>query len=128
MRDLSSSDLRMDATSFEFTLRMPGDPRLVGAVRDLTAHAASYAHLEAGAASVLASQVTAATEVAIAASGAQDTPVDFRFLREGGTLSVSIGVDAVRAAAWPTSGGNGLTVDAARHGTRETCLITQRLD
>ncbi len=118
----------MDATSFEFTLRMPGDLRLVDAVRDLTAHAASYARLEAGAASVLAAQVTAATEVAVAASGAEDAPVDVRFLRAGETLSVSIGCDAVRAAAWPTSAGNGLTVDTARHGTRETCLITQRLD
>ena len=117
----------MDATSFEFTLSMPGDARLVGAVRDLTTHAASYAKLDGARAQVLAAQVTAAAEAAIEASGAQDSPVDFRFVREGATLTVSIGLDAARGAAWPAANGGGLTVDTARQGTRETCLITQRL-
>ena len=117
----------MDATSFEFTLSLPGDTRLVGAVRDLAAHAAAYAKLEAAAAAGLARQVEAATEAAIAASGAQDAPVDVRFVREAGTLTVSIGLDADAAAAWPSSAEAGLTVEASRAGTRETCRITQRL-
>jgi hypothetical protein len=117
----------MDPTSFEFTLSMPGDARLIGAVRDLTAHAAAYARLEGAAADGLASHVTAAAEAAIDASGAQDAPVNFRFVRQGGTLTVSIGLQVARAAAWPASSREGLTVDTAREGTRETCLITQRL-
>ncbi|MDP1571481.1 MAG: hypothetical protein Q8L86_15920 [Vicinamibacterales bacterium] len=106
---------------------MPGDVRLVGAVRDLAAHAAAYAKLEARVADGLARQVAAATEAAIVASGAQDAPVDVRFVREAGTLTVSIGLDADAAAAWPPSAEAGLTVEASRAGTRETCRITQRL-
>jgi hypothetical protein len=117
----------MDSSAFEFSLSMPGDARLVGAVRDLTAHAAAYAKLEGAAADGLAAQVTAAAEAAIKASGAQDVPVDFRFVREGGTLTVSIGLDVECAADWPGSQQDGLSVDTARQGTRETCLITQRL-
>jgi hypothetical protein len=35
----------MTPTSFEFTLILPGDARLVDAVKGLTAHAAGYAQL-----------------------------------------------------------------------------------
>jgi hypothetical protein len=118
---------KMDSTAFEFSLRLPGDARLVGAVRDLTAHAATYARLEPSAADGLADQVLAATEAAVRASGAQDAPLDFHFVREGGTLTISIGVDAAVPAAWPPSAREDMAVDSARQGTRDTCLITQRL-
>lgn len=114
----------MDHRTFEFTLSLPGDPRLVDAVRDLTTHAATYAKLEAPAAEGLATQVVEATRAAIAASGAIDAPVDVRFVREDGHLRVSIGLDVVRQAAWPVASG-GRTVDTRREGARETCLITQ---
>lgn len=117
----------MDPSAFEFSLSMPGDARLVGAVRGLAAHAAAYAQLDAGAAAGLARQVEAAIEAAIAASGAQDVPVDVRFVREAGTLTISIGLDVDAAATWPPSAEAGLTVEASRAGTRETCRITQRL-
>ena len=52
----------MTPTSFEFTLTLPGDARLVDAVKGLTAHAAGYALLGDSAREGLAGQVAAATQ------------------------------------------------------------------
>lgn len=122
---MANSD--MDSTSFEFTLSVPCDERLLGAVRDLTSHAASYARLEDAAVDGLTSQVAAAARAAIEACAAPDAAVDFRFKRHGATLTVSIGLDVASAARWPASATAGLTVDTTRDGARETCLITQHL-
>lgn len=117
----------MDATSFEFTMRVPGDARLMTPVRELTAHAAAYARLTPAAAAALAAQVTAAAEAAFAASGSPDTAIDFRFRRDAGGLSVRIDLEPARAPRWPISPHAGLTVRTERHGARETCLITQHV-
>jgi hypothetical protein len=67
---------------------MPGDSRLVGAVRDLAAHAAGYAQLSAEAAQALAAQVARAAEAAIAATNSHDAPIDFRFA--GGAVAITV--------------------------------------
>jgi hypothetical protein len=112
----------MDATTFEFSLRMPGDPRLVDAVRDLAAHAAAYMKLASPAAEGLAAHVAAATRAAVEATPAG--PVDVRFTRHAGTFTVSIGLDTAQKAAWPPSAG-GLIVETSREDGRETCRISQ---
>ncbi|HXG88593.1 MAG TPA: hypothetical protein VNJ02_09685 [Vicinamibacterales bacterium] len=84
----------MTPTSFDFTLTMPGDTRLVDAVRQLAKHAATYAQLGAEAAAKLATDVQRATEEAIAATKAQDAPLVFRFSGDQTEVSVKISCDA----------------------------------
>ena len=69
----------MHPTSFQFVLSMPCDPRLVAAVRDLTAHAATYANLAADVSQRFAQKVAEATESAIDETGIHDAPIEFRF-------------------------------------------------
>jgi hypothetical protein len=78
----------MHPTSFQFVLSMPGDSRLVPAVRDLTAHAATYANLAADVTERFAQKVAEVTESAIDATGMHDTPIEFRF--DGDTRAVRV--------------------------------------
>jgi hypothetical protein len=80
----------MTPTSFEFRLTMPGDPRLVGAVRQLTAQAAGYARLSAEVGQQLAEEVERATESAIQATQADDAPIEFEFTGDQREVSVRI--------------------------------------
>lgn len=84
----------MNAASFRFTLLLPGDARLVGAVRDLTAHAAGYAGLSPGDVDALTRGVVEATEAAIAATQAAATPIQLAFTRDGSGLHVTITAEA----------------------------------
>jgi hypothetical protein len=80
----------MDPTSFRFLLTMPGDSRLVGAIRELTNQAGAYAKLPTDEAGVFVQRVAAAAESVIAATGLQDAPIEFRFYRNADTLRVTI--------------------------------------
>lgn len=79
----------MDPTSFRFTVTLPGDAQLLDAIRDLTAHAAGYAQLEAAAASAFVARVVDAARDAFGARAVED-PVAFAFDAGGGTLRVTI--------------------------------------
>jgi hypothetical protein len=119
----------MTSTSFEFTMSMPGDERLIPAVRDLAAHACAYAGLAEAASASLTSQVTATTSAAMAAARGRNGDVQFRFTRENDTLTVAVGLDSPGQASWPPTveGAEGLTVRTEREGGRETCLVIQRV-
>jgi len=80
----------MDPTSFRFLLSMPGDSRLIDVIRELTVQAGAYANLATDATDTLAQQVAAATESAIAATGVQDAPIEFRFFRSAELIRVTI--------------------------------------
>lgn len=69
---------------------MPGDKRLVGAVRQLTAHAASYAQLPAAAAESMTEDVVTATETAIASIASADGPIELRFAADADGVCVTI--------------------------------------
>jgi hypothetical protein len=97
----------MDPKSFQFVLTMPGDSRLIGAVRNLAAHAASYANLGADAGRSFVNDVAAAAESAIESTDIQDAPLEFRF---DGTA------EAIR-----------VTLRWSRNGSPETREIAQRL-
>ena len=71
-------------------LTLPGDNRLVGAVRDLTAHAATYARLSNDVCQAFASKVANEMQSAIDTTGIQDAPLEFRFDRSGDTLLVTL--------------------------------------
>jgi hypothetical protein len=86
----------MDPTSFRFVVTMPGDSRLVGVIRDLTAQAGSYAQLAGEVSGAFAQQVADATLSAIAGTGVQDAPIEFRFFRSTDILRVTI--------TWRTNG------------------------
>lgn len=88
----------MDPTSFQFRLTMPGDSRLVGAVRNLSLQAASYAKLTSEAGRAFAQNVTNATESAIESTGVQDAPIEFHFDGAAGTVRVTI--------SWPRNNGS----------------------
>jgi hypothetical protein len=77
-------------TSFQFVMSMPGDTRLVAAVRDLTAHAATYANCAADVSQRFAQQVAEATESAIGATGIQDAPIEFQFHGDARVVRVTI--------------------------------------
>jgi hypothetical protein len=86
----------MDPTSFRFLLTMPGDTRLVDVIRELTTQAATYAQLATEATSAFAQLVAKAAESAIAATGVQDAPIEFRFFRSPDVIRVTI--------TWSTNG------------------------
>lgn len=79
----------MDTTSFRFLLTMPGDPRLVSIIRELTTQAATYAKLETGDTSALAQRVTDAAEAAMA-TGIHNAPLEVRFVRNADAIRVTI--------------------------------------
>jgi hypothetical protein len=116
----------MDPTSFEFTMTMPGDPRLVATARDLAAHAAGYVRLGDQAAAALADAVEGAARAAIDATRVNDAPIEFRFARDGAELTVTIGSEVVAGASVPASAAAaGLAVEWTREGLRQTCRIRQ---
>lgn len=80
----------MEPHSFQFVLTLPGDNRLVGAVRDLTAHAATYARLSNDVCQSFANRVASEMQSAIDTTGIQDAPFEFRFDRSGDTLLVTL--------------------------------------
>jgi hypothetical protein len=86
----------MTPTSFQFTLTMPADARLVGAVRELVAQAATYGQLSADAAAAMAERVATETEKAIGKAGARDKPLEIIFGGDGQTLSVTISSNSVQ--------------------------------
>lgn len=80
----------MEPHSFQFTLTMPGDARLVPTVRELAAQVASYAKLTAEAGESFAQQVAAEAESTIAATLAPNAPLEFRFDGDARTIRVTI--------------------------------------
>jgi hypothetical protein len=120
----------MTPTSFEFTLTLPGDARLVDAVRGLTAHAAGYALLGDSARDGLASQVAAATQTAIAAARGSEAPIDVRFTGDDQAITVVISCEAQAAAPRPrstTATTDEVSVDWETEGSRHVCHIRRRI-
>jgi hypothetical protein len=116
----------MSPTSFVFTLTMPGDARLVGAIRLLAVQAATYAQLPDAKGSALASQAERAAETAIAASRSPNGPIDFRFSGDEKTVTIAVSFDAVPSAQLPRSASaDGVSVDWSAEGSRQTCHIRQ---
>jgi len=74
--------------SFEFTLTVRGDVRLVGVVRGLCAHAAGYARLAEAAGAAFCERVTRAAEEAAAAH--PDKPCRLVFDCHDGELRVTV--------------------------------------
>jgi hypothetical protein len=117
----------MTPTSFEFTLTMPGDVRLVGAVRQLTAHAAGYAQLSPEAGAALTDHVERAAEAAVEACLTRHAPIELRFSAEDGVINVHIACDAAQTSSPPRSTREkGVTVDWSKNGSRHLCHIQQR--
>ncbi len=116
---------RMDATSFQFTMTIPGDERLVGAVRDVTMHAAKYAQLSHRDIRTLVDDVLAATAVSASAAGGANGMVEFRFERTADRLDVAIEWEG-RAPSTPRgSRASGSTSTHWTHdGRRQRCLIS----
>jgi hypothetical protein len=97
----------MDPTSFQFVLTLPGDNRLVGAVRDLSAHAATYAKLPGDVIQSFARKVADEMQSAIDNTGIQDAAIEFRFSGTADALLVTL--------SW------------SRNGSRETREVRQYL-
>jgi hypothetical protein len=74
--------------SFNFTVTVPGDARLVGVVRDLCAHAVGYARLPEATGVALCERVAAAAADAVAANPHAACPLEFTCA--GGELRVSV--------------------------------------
>lgn len=118
----------MTPTSFDFTVTMPGDARLAGAIRQLAAHAAGYAQLAPEAKQHLAGHVASATEAAIAAAMADHAPIEFRFSGGEDEIEVVISCPADPSAPPPPSMVNGqVSVQWSAAGTRHVCHIRQQL-
>ena len=118
----------MTPTEFDFTLTMPGDSRLVGAIRQLAAHAGGYAQLPAHAVEKLAEHVERATQVAISASTVQSALIQYRFTADPEAIVVVFACDVAPAAPRPASSTNGaVSIDWTSDGSRHVCRIRQRL-
>ncbi len=118
----------MTPTAFEFTLTMPGDVRLVSAVRQLAAQAAGYAQLSTTASEGLATEVERAATAAIAATKVRDAEIEVRFSGDENAVNVHISCDCRASAPTPHAvSNNGMSVDWTSEGSRQTCRIRQRL-
>lgn len=116
----------MDPNSFQFTLKMPGDRRMIDVVRALTKQAAAYARLSAEVGQRLAQRVVAATENAIERLYERHAPVRFLFEADADALEVTVSCEVAAASTEPASSlGGDLTVAWSREGSRQTCLIRQ---
>ena len=78
----------MSPESFNFTVTVPGDARLVGVVRDLCAHAVGYAKMPEVAGAALCERVAAAAAEAVASNPDVACPLDFTCA--GGELRVTV--------------------------------------
>jgi hypothetical protein len=74
--------------SFNFKVTVPGDDRLLGVVRDLCAHAASYATLAESAGKAFCDRVVAAAAEAVEKAAGAPCPMVFDC--SGGELRVTI--------------------------------------
>jgi hypothetical protein len=118
----------MTPTEFDFTVKIPGDSRLVGAIRQLAAHAAGYAQLTSDDSERLAGHVERATESAIAATTVQSALIEYRFTADADALLVVFACDVSPSALPPSSTTNGrVTVEWVAEGTRHVCQIRQPL-
>lgn len=119
----------MTPTEFDFTVRIPGDARLVGAIRQLTAHAAGYAQLTADAGEHLAAHVERATETAISASaGGTAALIEYRFRADADAIVVVFSLSVAPSTPRPApTASNDVTVEWTADGTRHVCHIRQRL-
>lgn len=118
---------RMDATSFQFTMTIPGDERLVGAVGELTMHAAKYAQLSDRDTSTLVDDVMSAASVSASAAGGAGNAVEFRFERTANRLDVAIEWEGRAPSAPRASRTTGSTSTQWTHdGRRQRCLISHR--
>ena len=118
----------MTPTEFDFTVTMPGDSRLLGAIRQLTSHAAGYAQLTEHAGAQLAAHVEHATQAVIAAAKVQSTLIEYRFCGDADALLVVFSCDIAVSPKHlgPVSNGD-VTVDWTIEGSRHVCRIRQRL-
>jgi hypothetical protein len=118
----------MTPTDFTFLLTMPGDARLIGAVRQLATQAAGYAQLTPDAAEGLAGHVERATQAAIAATETPPTPIQFRFTGDGRAIDVVISSEHAAAAPLPRSSAiGGVMIEWSADGSRLICHIRQPL-
>jgi hypothetical protein len=117
----------MTPTAFEFTVTIPGDSRLVSAIRQLTAHAAEYAQLPTEAGVQLAQHVEHATQAAISAAR-QNGPIEYRFSATPEALVVVFWCDgAVPVPPPPSLSTDQVSVDWTLEGSRRVCRIRQSL-
>lgn len=115
----------MNRTSFEFSMQVSGGRAMLGAVRELASHVASYAGGKAVAAAV-ADEVVTAAEAAIAASRGDGTPIDVRFRRTADCLDVFVaGGQATNLSTTHLARGPGLSVDWSVDDGRQVCHIRQ---
>lgn len=83
----------MSPDSFAFTLTVPRDSRLAGVVRDLCAHAVTYARLPAEAGRAFCDQVLEVTKRAVEAGGG---PCELKFESRGQELRVTVAGETIR--------------------------------
>ncbi len=105
-------------------MTLPGDARLIGAIRQLAAHAADYARLTTDACDRLASEVERAAAVAISSTQVSDAAIEVRFSGDHSAVNVVISCDAPTTAPHSTSD-NGVSVNWTADGSRHTCHIRQ---
>lgn len=120
--------MTMTPRAFEFSMQLTSGRAMLGAVRDLASHVATYAGGQA-LASAVADEVVAAAEAAIAASRGDGSPIDVRFVRTDDCLDVFVtGAGTTTLAAAPLSRGHGLSVDWHHDHGRPVCHIRQAME
>jgi hypothetical protein len=117
----------MTPTQFDFIVKMPGDARLVEAIRQLALQAGGYARLPDPATEQLAVHVERAAEAAISAS-TNTSVLEFRFVADAEALVVVFSCELPASGRHPASTSNGeVTVDWTVEGSRQVCRIRRRI-
>ncbi len=86
----------MTPTSFSFTLTLPRDAQLVVILRDVAAHAVSYAQVDAAMGQAFVDRVAEASARSLAAGGADGCIVTFSGDADG--LHMTLDDEIVRSA------------------------------
>jgi hypothetical protein len=94
----------MTPTAFEFTVTMPGDVRLLEAIRLLALQVAGYAKLTADATAALAADAERETQAAMTSATHGYSPIEVRFSGDESGVSIRItGAGHTRHVRHPVS-------------------------
>src|SRR5688500_12878012 len=117
----------MTPTSFQFTLTMPGDARLLEVIRALVTQTAGYAQLTADASRRLVDTVSRAAD-AMSTPRTGDTPLEVVFSGDEQAITVKISSESQPSAEPPPSAKvDGVSIEWSVNGTRQICRIRQKI-
>jgi hypothetical protein len=117
----------MTPNSFEFTLTIPGDARLLEVIRALVTQTAGYAQLTTDASRTLVDEVARAAQ-AMSTPRTDGASLELVFSGDEQAITIKISSDRQPSAERPQSAQvEGVSVEWSVNGSRQICRIRQKM-